>query len=62
MLVAELDPVPTDATTITIPGTGVDISDIASADNFVVSGEVTGRIPCDEVHFVGKADFDVELF
>lgn len=62
VLVAELDPVPSGETVIDVPGTGVDISDIASADTFTVSGEVTGRIPCDEVHFVAKAEFDVELF
>ena len=62
VLVAELNPVPSNATEITVEGTGVDISDIASADTFTVTGEVTGRIPCDEVHFVAEADFDVELF
>jgi hypothetical protein len=62
VLVAELDPVPNGLTRMVIPGTGEDIADIASADNFTVSGEVTGRIPCDDVHFVGEANFDVELF
>jgi hypothetical protein len=62
VLVAELDSVPTGVTRIVIPGTGVDISDIASADSFTVSGEVTGRPPCDNVNFVGQADFDVTVF
>ena len=61
VLVAELDPVPQGITSMEIPGTGADIADIASAENFTVSGEVTGRIPCDEVHFIGEADFDVEV-
>ena len=62
VLVAELDPVPSGITRMVIPGTGVDIADIASADNFNVVGEVTGRVPCDDVNFVGEANFDVELF
>jgi hypothetical protein len=62
VLVAELDPVPQNITSMEIPGTGVDISDIASAENFTVSGEVSARVPCDEVKFEGEADFDVELF
>jgi hypothetical protein len=62
VLVAELDPVPQGITTMVIPGLDVELVDIASAENFVVSGEVTGRIPCDEVHFQGEAKFDVELF
>jgi hypothetical protein len=61
VLVAELNPVPNGKTEIDIPGTGVDISDIASADKFQISGEVTGRPPCADVHFVGEADFDVSL-
>ena len=61
VLVAKLDPVPRGLTTMVIPGTGVDISDIASADRFTVSGTVTGRPPCADVHFDGKADFDVSL-
>lgn len=62
VLVAELDPVPRNVTEIRIPGTRVQLRRIASRDNFTVSGEVTGRVPCDEVHFDGEADFEVELF
>jgi len=61
VLVAELNPVPNGRTEIEIPGTGTDISDIASADKFQITGEVTGRPPCADVHFVGEADFDVSL-
>ncbi len=62
VLVAELDPVPRGKTEITIPGTGVDISDIASADRFIVTAEVSGFPPCDDVHFDGEADFEVSIF
>ena len=62
VLVAELDPVPQGVTEIRIPGTGVQLRRIASRDDFTVSGEVSGRVPCDEVHFRGEADFEVELF
>jgi len=61
-LVAELDPVPRGQTTIVIPGKDVDISDIASHDQFQVSGSVNGRPPCADVHFDGSAKFDVSLF
>jgi hypothetical protein len=61
VLVAELNPVPNGKTEIEIPGTGVDISDIASADKFQISGVVTGRPPCADVHFIGNADFNVSL-
>jgi hypothetical protein len=61
VLVAVLDPVPRGATEIVIPGNGVDISDIASANRFTVTGEVRGRPPCADVHFVGKADFEVTI-
>jgi hypothetical protein len=61
VLVAELNPVPNGRTEIEIPGTGADISDIASADKFQISGEVSGRPPCADVHFVGKVKFDVSL-
>ena len=61
VLVAELNPVPNGRTEIEIPGTGTDISDIASADKFEITGEVTGRPPCADVHFVGEANFDVSL-
>jgi len=61
VLVAELNPVPNGKTEIEIPGTGTDISDIASADKFQISGVVTGRPPCADVHFVGNADFNVSL-
>ena len=46
VLVAELNPVPNGRTEIEIPGTGADISDIASADKFQISGEVSGRPWC----------------
>ena len=61
VLVAELDPVPNGQTEIQIPGTGTDISDIASADKFQISGVVSGRPPCADVHFVGAVRFDVSL-
>jgi len=62
VLVAELDPVPRGQTTIVIPGKDVDISDIASHDQFQVTGQVSGRPPCADVHFDGDAKFDVSLF
>lgn len=62
VLVAELDPVPSNVTALDIPGTGVELAGIASSDDFVVSGSVTGRLPCDQVQFAGEADFEVELF
>ena len=62
VLVAELSPVPRGQTTIVIPGTDNDISDIASNDEFTVTGDVSGRPPCADVHFDGEADFDVSLF
>ena len=62
VLVAKLDPVPRGITQMVIPGTGVDISDIASADHFTVSGSANGRPPCADVHFNGQADFDVSIF
>ena len=61
VLVAELDPVPNGKTEIEIPGKSVDVSEIVSADKFQISGEVTGRPPCADVHFVGEAVFDVSL-
>ena len=61
-LVAELDPVPRGQTTLVIPGKDVDISDIASHDEFQVAGSVNGRPPCADVHFDGDAKFDVSLF
>jgi len=61
-LVAELDPVPRGQTTIVIPGKDVDIADIASHDEFQVTGQVSGRPPCADVHFDGSAKFDVTLF
>ena len=61
VLVAKLDPVPRGQTTIVINGTGADISDIASHDTFEVTGQVSGRPPCADVHFDGKAKFDVGL-
>jgi len=61
VLVAELDPVPRGQTTIVVKGTGADISSIASADNFEVTGQVSGRPPCADVHFNGQADFNVSL-
>ncbi len=61
-LVAELDPVPRGQTTIVIPGKDVDIADIASHDEFQVTGSVSGRPPCADVHFDGSAKFDVSLF
>ena len=61
VLVAELNPVPNGRTEIEIPGTGVDISDIVSADKFQITGQVSGRPPCADVHFDGDADFDVSL-
>jgi hypothetical protein len=62
VLVAELDPVPRGLTTLVIPGKDVDISDIASHDEFQVTGKVSGRPPCADVHFDGSAKFDVSLF
>ena len=62
VLVAELDPVPNGVKEIVIPGKDVDVSDIASNDNFTVSGEGTGFLPCDAVHFEGEVEFDVSLF
>ncbi len=62
VLVAELDPVPRGQTTISVKGTGQDISDIASADNFRITGVVSGRPPCADIHFDGEADFDVSVF
>ena len=62
VLVAELDPVPRGLTTLVIPGKDVDISDIAEEDDFVVTGSVSGRPPCADVHFDGEANFDVSLF
>jgi hypothetical protein len=62
VLIAELDPVPRGKTTIVIPGKDVDISAIASQDEFQVTGRVSGRPPCADVHFDGEADFDVTLF
>jgi hypothetical protein len=61
VLVAELSPVPRGQTAIVIKGTGADIADIASADNFEVTGQVSGRPPCADVHFNGEADFKVSL-
>jgi len=61
VLVAELDPVPNGKTEIEIPGKPVDISGIVSADKFQISGQVTGRPPCADVHFVGEVTFDVSL-
>jgi hypothetical protein len=61
VLIAKLDPVPRGITQMVIPGTGVDISDIASQDRFTVSGTATGRPPCADVHFNGEADFTVSL-
>ena len=61
VLVAELDPVPRGQTTIVIPGKDVDISDIASHDKFQITGQVSGRPPCADVHFDGSAKFDVTL-
>lgn len=62
VLVAELNPVPRGRTTIAVKGTGQDISDIASADDFRITGKVSGRPPCADVHFDGEAEFDVGLF
>jgi hypothetical protein len=62
VLVARLDPVPRGKTEITIRGTGVNIADIASADRFVVTGDVSGFPPCDDVVFDGEADFEVAIF
>jgi len=59
VLVAKLDPVPNGQTEIVIPGTGADISDIVSADKFQITGQVSGRPPCADVHFNGNADFNV---
>jgi hypothetical protein len=61
VLVAVLDPVPRGQTSIRIKGTGADISDIASHDHFDVSGEVSGRPPCADVHFDGDAEFEVTI-
>lgn len=61
VLVARLDPVPRGQTTIVIKGTGQDIADIASADQFRITGKVTGRPPCADVHFDGDASFSVSL-
>lgn len=62
VLVARLDPVPRGQKTIVVEGTGQDISDIASADQFRITGKVTGRPPCADVHFDGDASFSVSLF
>jgi hypothetical protein len=62
VLVAELSPVPNGATTIVIPGTGVELVDLADANPLIVRGEVDGRPPCDSVTFDGVADFRVEFF
>ncbi|MEA2624700.1 MAG: hypothetical protein QOD06_745 [Candidatus Binatota bacterium] len=61
VLVAELDPVPENQTEIVIPGTGVDIKDIVS-DNFIARIEADGRPPCDDVHFRGVAEFQLDFF
>lgn len=61
VLVAELNPVPNGKREIEIPGTGVDLSDFASRDNFEVSGQATGRPPCADVHFDGSGSFDVSI-
>jgi hypothetical protein len=61
-MVAELDPVPDGVKEIVIPGTGVDIADLAAADEFVGQIEATGRPPCDAVNFIGVAEFDVTVF
>ena len=61
VLVAVLDPVPRGQTSIRIKGTDADISDIASEDEFEVSGQVSGRPPCADVYFDGDAAFEVSL-
>jgi len=62
VLVLELNPVPQGQKRIVIPGTGVNIREIATRDSFVLRGEATGRPPCDDVHFVGEVEFEVEVF
>ncbi|MGH7961160.1 MAG: hypothetical protein ACRERD_04945 [Candidatus Binatia bacterium] len=62
VLVLVLDPVPTGQKRIVVRGTGVDITEIATRDTFILRGEASGRPPCDDVNFVGEVEFDVELF
>jgi len=61
-LVAELDPVPDGVKELVIPGTGIDVADLLAEDTFVGRAEATGRPPCDEVNFVGVAEFEVTIF
>lgn len=42
-------------------GKDVNIADIASQDEFQITGQVSGRPPCADVHFDGSAKFDVTL-
>jgi hypothetical protein len=62
VLVLELDPVPSGRKRLVIPGTDVNIADIASRDSFMLRAEVSGRPPCDNVNFVGEVEFAVRLF
>lgn len=62
VLVAELDPVPRGVTSIVIPGTGVNLEDLITADEFTVRLEAAGRVPCDSVNIRVTLDFEVEVF
>ncbi len=53
VLIGELDPVPEDATEITINGTGANIIDFLNGDSFKITTDVDGRAPCDDVSFDG---------
>ena len=60
VLIGELDPVPEDATEITIKGTGANIIDFLNGDKFKITTDVDGRAPCDDVSFDGYVTFYVK--
>ena len=60
ILIGGLDPVPQDATEITISGNGVNILKLLNGDKFKVTTDVEGRTPCDDESFDGKIYFKVK--
>ncbi len=60
VLIGELDPVPDNATEITVKGSGANIVKFLNGDKFKVTTEVDGRAPCDDVSFDGYIVFDIE--
>ena len=59
VLIGELDPVPENATTITIPSSGNNIIDFLNGEEFKVTTDVDGRVPCDDVSFDGTIYFEI---